>query len=205
MTRTDEDLRRTALAVVLQSHENHKNHARFQETQRSWFLLAYLSVVGVIGAAILNRVLQPARLDDAGRAIIVLGLAALMFIGILVGMAIVKVGVAFRRHYHQAEGIVSVLLASTAGDETLQALLRLSKLGTSGDENRGIGRFVAKRFGVAAIHNYLISSIIGMEAAGAAALLLPRPVWSLLIFPIATAWAIFTLQAYRSIIYVPER
>lgn len=186
---------------MLQSYENHKSHARFQETQRSWFLLAYFSVVGVIGAAIMNRLLGPEALDDGARELIVVGLAALVVIGMMVGVAIIKVGVEFRRHFHQAEGIISVLQESAPHDEILQALLRYSKLGTSGDENRGVRRFVAKRFGVAAIHNYLISSIIGMEVAGAAALILPLPEWGLLVFPLATGWAILTLQAYRSTIY----
>lgn len=199
----DEELRRTALAVVLQSYENHKNHARFQETQRSWFLLAYLSVVGAIGAAILNRLLQPAALDGATRSLIVLGLVALIGIGLLVGMAIVKVGVAFRRHYNQAERIVSELQKSTPGDDVLQALLRYSKLGTTGDDQQGAGKFFAKRFSVAALHTYLISSLIGMEVTGAVAALLSRPEWSLLVFPFAVGWASFMFNAYRRIIYEP--
>jgi hypothetical protein len=64
-----------------------------------------------------------------------------------------------------------------------------------------VRKFVAKRFGVAAIHNYLMSLLIGMEAAIAAALVLPRPGWAALVFPLATAFAIGLLQAYRRTIW----
>jgi len=197
----DLQLRQAALDIVLRSYENHKSHARFQETQRSWFLIAYFSVAGIIGAAILNRMLQPEILDDATRVIIIVALAVLVLTGFLIGMAIVKVGVEFRRHFHQAESIMTLFQIVEPGDEALQALLQRAKMGTSGDESRGVRRFVAKRFGVAAIHNYVISLLIGLEVAIAAALLLPQPSWAALAFPAATAFAIAALQAYRRTIW----
>ena len=194
-------LRQAAVDLVLRSYENHKSHSRFQETQRSWFLIAYFSVAGVIGAAVLNRLLQSAELRDNERSIMIVALMSLVAAGFLVGMAIVKVGVEFRRHYHQAEGIISLLQGSGACDDFLKSLLQCARLGTSGDENKGVRRFVAKRFGVAAIHNYLVSMIIGLEIASALALLIPDPRWAALAFPAATALAIIILHSYRKIIW----
>jgi hypothetical protein len=119
----DNQLRQAALDIVLQSYENHKSHARFQETQRSWFFIAYLSVAGVMGAAILNRMLQPDQLDAATRDIMIVALSVLILTGFLIGMAIVKVGVEFRRHFLQAEAIVAIFEIVDPRDETLQALL----------------------------------------------------------------------------------
>ena len=197
----DRQFREAALEVVLRSYDNHKNHARFQETQRSWFFIAYFSISGIIGSAIFNRMLQPGQLDASTRAIMVVGLIVLALIGVMIGMAIIKVGVEFRRHFHQAEAIIAHFQLVEPKDEVLQALLKCARMGTTGDESTGLRRFLAKRFGVAALHNYMMALIIGMELGVVATLVLPAPGWAGLVFPVATAVAITGLQAYRRTIW----
>lgn len=193
----DSQFRQAALDLALQAYDNHKSHARFQETQRSWFFIAYFSISGVIGSAILNRMLQPGALDPVTRATILIGLIVLILTGIMIAMAIVKVGVEFRRHFHRAEGIVAIFERSVGQDEPLKGLLKLAKMGTAGDENIGARRFLARSFGVAAIHNYMMSLLVGMEVAIAGTLVLPSPAWAALTFPLSTSVVIAGLQAYR--------
>ena len=193
---TDYEIRKAALEVVARAFDNYKNHARFQETQRSWILAPYLGVAGLGGAAILNRVLDDAPLDADARAAIVAALAALILIGLLVALAIVKFSVAFHRHYSQADRIVTRLEPLAGNDQALGDLLRLSQLGTTGDINPRV-----RGLGAAAIHNYLMSSIIGIEAAAIAALLLPIW-WAAVIFIAATAFTFIALNAFRGMVTV---
>lgn len=193
---TDPEIRKAALEIVARAFDNYKNHARFQETQRSWILAPYLGVAGLAGAAMLNRVLDPAPLEPDGRAAIVAGLAALILTGLLVALAIVKFNVAFHRHYSRAEMLVEGIERLVADDPALAPLLRLSQLPTTGGVNprvRGVG--------AAAIHNYLMSSIIGIEAAAIAALLLPI-CWAGLLFVAATALTLAALIAFRGMVAV---
>jgi hypothetical protein len=155
-----------ALDVASRAYDNFKAHARFAETQRWGFFIAYFGVTGAVSASILNRLFSNEILDQQTRWIMGIVLCALIVVGILVGMAVVKLGTVFSRNYDQGEHLVRALRLSATHDERLQNVLECSSLPTLGDLKKKAGHF-----GTAAAYIYIISFSIGLKSAAVAALM----------------------------------
>lgn len=189
-----------SLDLVIHAFDNHKEHARFQETQRSWFMVAYLGISGVVWAAVLQKLFE-ASLPDAGRIAATIALAFLGLLGLLTGLAITKAGIEFRRHFHCAEAILAEMKVIVATDQAMAGLLSAAMLGTAGDHNERWRRHAAKHLGVAALHNYLIASLIGGEIAAIALLWGFTWPWVIGLFIGASAGAALLFLAYRGLVY----
>jgi len=158
------DFSKTALDLVLRTYDNHKNHARFQEQQRSWFFITYMTFSGVLISGIINNFQKDGYVIGSATPILCLILSFHAVISVLMEFMVSKVSREFRRHFRQAENIIEALNNIISQDhEEIRALLRTGSLGTSGDHHVGFRKFIAKRFGVAAMHNYIISISIGFD------------------------------------------
>lgn len=162
----EELLDEAGLDIALRAYDNFKNHARFAETQRFGFFIAYFGATGAIGTAILNRLFSAGPLDGQTRWVIAAVLGALIVAGVLVGIAVIKLGVAFYRHYSRAESLIAALRKNGSQDERMLRVLDCAVLPTLGNENKK-----AERFGSAAAYIYLICLLIGIKGAAIAALL----------------------------------
>jgi hypothetical protein len=189
-----------ALQLVIQAYINHKTHARFQETQRSAFLVAYFGLVGIAAAPLFKKISAQEIIGTDERVMFIVSQCFLLLLGFWTALAIIKVGVEFRRHFHQAERIISQM-QQTCDDADIKLLLSSAKMGTSGDDSDGLRRFVARRFGVASLHNYLISSILAAQIAIVVTLATPSTIWGSIAFPTALLAFVLLLNSYRRIIH----
>ncbi len=177
------EIRNSIIAFATTAYEQHKIHARFQETQRSWLLVAYLSMSGfVYGSILTNYVVEgevPRHLIVASTSFLILHVG----LGLLVGLAMAKVSREFRRHYRQGELIVERMVDQCdSKNDVLINILEACRLGTAGDQLGGLRRGLAKRFGMAAIHNYVVSTLVGADIAAIAILNHTQLVWVPAIF-----------------------
>jgi hypothetical protein len=193
-------LRETALQLVVQAYINHKTHARFQETQRSAFLVAYFGLVGIVAAPLFAKVSAQESIGANERILFIASHCFLLLLGLWTALAMIKVGVEFRRHFHQAERIISAF-QQTCSDADLGRLLSSAKMGTSGDDSNGLRRFMARRFGVASVHNYLISSVLAAQTAIVIMLAAQSTLWGMISFPAALLGFVLLLNGYRRMIY----
>ncbi len=168
-------LDKAATDLLVSSFNHHKSHARFQETQRSAFLGAYIALTGLVSAPLLAKALSTEGMTDTLISLAVMCLGFLIFLGILVGLAVTKVGVEFKRHFHQGEKILVTVSRSTQVSPEVRRAFTEAMLGTVSDEEIGLSRFVARNLSVAAIHNYMISLILASEATMLFAILGARP------------------------------
>lgn len=200
MAKLDPSVVTASLELVLRAFDNHKEHARFQETQRSWFMVAYLGISGVVWAAVLQDLFQ-ASVPEPARLGATIALSFLALVGLMTGLAMTKTGVEFRRHFHCAEAIIIKMKEAVATDPTIFGLLDVATLGTAGDQNEGWKRRVAKHIGVAALHNYLIAALIGGEVAAIGLLWgFTLPV-VIALFAGSSIFASSLFYAYRGIVF----
>jgi hypothetical protein len=177
---------------AIKAYEGHKNHARFQEAQRSWFILAYFSISGLLYGAILKYYvvdgLVPLHFANIATTLLVLHFG----LSLLVGLAIAKVSREFRRHFRQGDAILTCVSEQFLEvGSRWETLIRCCKLGTSGDHHHGLRQLIAKRLGVASIHNYIISAFVGADIATVILLHRGYPPTSAVLFALTTfvaAW-----------------
>lgn len=152
--------KKAAFDLVLKSYEHHKNHARFEETQRSWFIAAYLTFTGLILGGILGSFFKNGQFLSGNEQIISLLLAIDLVLGIFIAFAITKVSGEFKRHNDRAEQIIKYV-ASVCDDKNLKNLLSISTLHPATHE-LGFRASIGLR-SVAAMHNYIMSLFIALN------------------------------------------
>lgn len=151
-----------ARELIVKAYDHHKAHARFEETQRSWFLAAYLTFTGLIISGILGNFFKNGVFISSFRDAVILLLLTNLIIGICVAFGIMKVTGEFRRHNDRAEGLL-LYLHENEGDKHLRKLLEIAKLHTA-TYDLGKNRITAF-FSVAAMHNYVLSTFIALDVA----------------------------------------
>ena len=199
------DIRRLSIEIITKSYDHHKNHARFQEQQRSWFFVAYLTFSGVLISGIINNFQKDGYVINTASSLLVIILFFHMIISILVALGISKLSREFRRHFHQADKIIDKLkINEYIVNSALLEILNASSLGTSGDHQTGIRKIIAKRFGLAAIHNYIISIFIGFDAGLVSYLFSKNPLICGIVFAIFSISSIITLTYHNKILAIDQ-
>jgi len=154
------DTESTALELVAKSYDHHKSHARFEETQRSWFLAAYLTFTGLVISGILSNFFKDGKYSAGFENLILLLLLTNLAIGVCVAFAVMKVSAEFKRHNDRAEAILEYFRKHT-DNQNLKNLLSLAKLHTA---THDIGHnSITAFFSVAAMHNYILSAFIALD------------------------------------------
>src|SRR5581483_3835222 len=156
------DYERIAADLITRAYDHHKNYARFEETQRSWFLGAYFTFTGLMITGILATFFDNGRWISGSELFVTLLLVLNLAIGVCIAFAIVKVNGEFKRHNDRAEAILQYL-ADQMDDEKLRDLLTIAKLHTA-THDRGMNKLTAF-LSVASMHNYIMSSLIALDVA----------------------------------------
>lgn len=158
--------------LILKAYEHHKIHARFQETQRSWMVTAYLTLTGFLFAGMFSGYFKESRYEINNFEFVILPLH--FFIGLFFLVAVAKLSGEFRRHFYKAEGIILHILShyekqSGAELDTI-GLLDKCPLSTaehqktdSRDKPTGTQSTWIAIFSNAAIHGYMFSMILALD------------------------------------------
>jgi len=193
-----EGLRAAALDLGLRAYDQHKNHARFQEQQRSWIMIAYLALSGAMVTGVVNSSNMQGEFLEYKEKVIIIILLVHAVLSVLVGFAFSKLSREFRRFFIRADGIIDIIGGKLdESDDVLRNILDKAKFGSAGDHSVGVRRFFAKRFGVAAIHNYVVSMFIGLDS-GLVATIAGSPIrLSVGIFVVSLAASIGLFAVYN--------
>ncbi len=149
--------------LIGRAYDHHKNHARFEETQRSWFLGAYLTLTGLMISGILATFFDHGKPVSGAETFVTLLLILNFMIGACVAFAIMKVTGEFKRHNDRAEAILQYLADHVVEDQKLSDLVMIAKLHTA-THDLGKNKITAS-LSVAAMHNYVMSSLLGFDVA----------------------------------------
>lgn len=147
------ELRKLACDLVTKAYEHHKNHARFEETQRGWMVTAYFTFTALIYVGL------GARYADPKFASVLIGMTVVHFlVSLLFMVAVSKVSAEFRRHFTRAEKILNDVKSACEGDKELELAFRNVILETAAIREDWSGkRVVVVLTSNAAVHGYMFS------------------------------------------------
>jgi len=164
MKNTDE-YQKLALDIILKAYDHHKVHARFQETQRSWIVTAYLTLTGFIFIGIFSRYPseQTRGLSSEFFEFWIAALIMHFLVGIILMISVSKLSGEFRRHFSKAEEIVEDLSRFFADDSKIALLLKKTMLEPAEKNKDRTKRVAIALLSNAAVHGYLFSLITAAD------------------------------------------
>ena len=161
-------------SLIVSAFEQHKTHARHQESQRSWILAAFFTMTGLIWAGWALIINSSTIVTNEKDIFLYLLFGFHLFIGFLMMIASSKVSGEFKRHFTRAERILHEIedyYKSEEGSFPQKAFSILS-LETSTvilDKDRSINneklykrKFIGLRSN-SAMHAYIYSSITAID------------------------------------------
>lgn len=148
-------------ALIVSAYENHKAHARFQESQRSWVMAGFIAFSSGLLTVVASQ--NYVAMGDQTR---VLMLVVHMAFAAFTGIALVKFSRERGRHFRQAERIVAAAgRALTADQRPMAELLKVAELNTLVYSNKGFRRSLLSLFSVSAVYNYFVSLFLTIDIA----------------------------------------
>lgn len=161
----DPEIKKLACGIVVKAYEHHKNHARFEETQRAWMVAAYFTFTGFlyIGVIFKEGSQECAGMLSLSR-LATIGLLSHIVVGVLAMISSAKVSGEFTRHFSTAEKILAGLAALANHNSDLQNLLNIACLETAVHEpSKPWSGWLTRLLSNAAIHNYLFAFLTAVD------------------------------------------
>ncbi len=159
----DPEIKKVACDLIGKAYEHHKNHARFEETQRAWMVAAYFTFTGLIYAGVFFSKIPPESGGPFPRFWIV-ALVAHFIVGTLIMISVAKVSGEFRRHFDQGEYILSDIKTVCESDESLKTAFQSVLLQTAAHEEKScIKRIMIRLLSNTAVHNYMFAFLTSLD------------------------------------------
>ena len=155
----EESLNDVGAALVVSAYENHKAHARFQETQRSWVMAGFIAF-----SSGLLTIVASENFVSLGPNTTAMMLLIHMAFCTFTGIALVKLSQERGRHFRQAEAIVAA--AGTAlqkENAKLARMLKACELNTLVYTSHPRLRSWLALFSVSAAYSYFVSLFLTID------------------------------------------
>jgi hypothetical protein len=155
--------------LLVSAYQHHKEHARFEETQRAWMVAAYFTFTGLTYAAIVSGYSKTQDVVPFLQQVPQFWVVALLghlAVGVLVMLSVAKVSGEFRRHFDQGEFILDDIkeLCDKSDDEFAKRAFQNVKLQTAGfEEKKRAKAGLLKLLSNAAVHNYMFALLTALD------------------------------------------
>ncbi|MBM3526465.1 MAG: hypothetical protein FJX62_00090 [Alphaproteobacteria bacterium] len=152
------------IELTLKAFEHHKDHARFEESQRSLFVAAYFTVSGILATGIISAFVKDGKFAAGSETIIGLLVLFHLLFTVLIAFAVSKMSGEFYRHFRHAEKVMDAVASKYSGSEFAD-ILRSARLETAGHSGSHWKNWLARFLGVAATYNYILSLFFAADMA----------------------------------------
>lgn len=115
---------RFAFDMILKIYDHHKIHARFEETQRSWILTAYLTLTGFIFIGLSKYPKEQIQTLAQFFDFWIVALVMHFIVGFILMFSVSKLSGEFRRHFSKAEDIIEDVAEFLGDSHPVSSLLK---------------------------------------------------------------------------------